>query len=294
MLGEHPEMYGLPETGLFTVRTMKRWLNGPRHAGLLRCVAELFFGEQTEESIVLAGGWLRRRQSLSTVAVFDQIATRLAPCMVIEKTPAMVSRLDTLQHILEMYPHARFFYICRHPRGYGRSVMNHMLELAADRNAPPPRWLEHLRPGDMGDGGALVRARTRVDWPGRDPQWDWLRLHENILGFLKDVPADQQLAMRGEDLLVDPDHGLRTITTWLGLRSDDALIDAMKHPERGPYSFIGPANARFGTSRHFLRAPQLRPDRATPQSLDGPLEWRGDGAWFAPEIRRLAQTFGYT
>ena len=141
MLGEHPQMYGLPETGLFTVPTMKLWLDGPRHAGLLRCVAEVFFGEQTEESIVRASGWLRRRRSMPTVAVFEQIATRLAPRMVIEKTPAMASSLEILQRTAQMYPGGRYLHLLRHPRGHGRSVMNHMLELAADKNEPPPRWL---------------------------------------------------------------------------------------------------------------------------------------------------------
>jgi Sulfotransferase family len=287
-------MYGLPETGLFNVPTMELWLDGPRHAGLLRCVAELFFGEQTEESIVLAGGWLRRRRSVSTVAVLDEIVTRVAPRMVIEKTPAMVFRLETLHRTDEMYPNARYLHLLRHPRGHGRSVMNHVLELAADRNTAPPRWLDHVKPPDPDNSGALRRSRAIAEPPLRDPQWDWLKLHSNILRFLQDVPPDRQIALRGEDLLADPDRALRVITTWLGLPTDDEAVDAMKHPERSPYSFIGPPNARFGTSRHFLRAPQLRPERATPQSLDGPLEWRGDGTWFAPEVRRLAQTLGYT
>jgi hypothetical protein len=288
MLGQHPQMYGLPETGLFTVPTMELWWMTSRHVGLLRCVAQLFFGEQTDRSVIQAEAWLKRRLSFSTAYVFEQIAARTAPRMLVEKTPAMVSDLDSLERTYEMFPRARYLHLLRHPRGHGRSVMHHLLHLADERGIPPPIWLRHVtasphwcRPGR--------RQSVR-----RDPQWDWFRLHNNILTFLDGIPPEQQLTMRGEDLLAEPDRNLQTIAEWLGLQTDDQTIEAMKHPERGPYSFIGPPNARFGTSRYFLEKPTLRPDRGKPLSLEGPLEWREGGANFAPRVRRLAESMGYT
>jgi hypothetical protein len=295
MLGQHPQMYGLLETGLFNVPTMESWWVTSRHVGLLRCVAQLFFGEQTEKSITQAEAWLKRRISFSTAYVFEQIAERVAPRMLIEKTPAMVFDLDTLERTYEMFPGAKYIHLLRHPRGHGHSVMNHVLHVAAEHDKAPPKWLQHVASPDNGaeENGRQRRGR-RAQPALRDPQWDWFTLHNNILSFLESVPREQQLTMRGEDLLADPDRNLRTIAAWLGIRSDDEVIDAMRHPERGPYSFIGPNNARFGTSRYFLEKPALRPDRGKPLSLQGPLAWREDGAWFAPPVRRLALSFGYS
>jgi hypothetical protein len=293
MLGQHQQMYGLLETGLFNAPTMRLWWESRRHVGLLRCVAQLFYGEQTETSVTQAEAWLKRRLSFSTAYVFEEIAARVAPRMLVEKTPAMVFDLDTLERTYEMFPRARYLHLLRHPRGHGHSVMNHVLHVAAEQDKAPPRWLQHITAADEGED-QQPRRRRRAQPGLRDPQWDWFTLHNNILTFLENVPPEQKLTMRGEDLLADPDPNLRTLTRWLGIRSDDEVIDAMKHPERGPYSFIGPPNARFGTSRYFLEKPALRPDRGKPLSLQGPLVWREDGAWFAPQVRRLALSFGYT
>ena len=293
MLGEHPQMYGLLETGLFKFPTMELWWKNSRHIGLLRCVAQLFFGEQTEESIIQAEAWLRRRITFSTAYVFELIAARVAPRMLVEKTPAMVFEVETLERTYEMFPRARYLHLVRHPRGQCHSVMNHTLRLAADRGEPPPSWLQHVKPTHEEETGRRRNLKL-VQSATRDPQWEWFTRHNNVLTFLKNVPPNQKLSLRGEDLLTSPDRNLPTIIRWLGLRTDDEAIEAMMHPERGPYSFIGPPNARYGTSRYFLSQPALRPDRGKSLSLEGPLAWRADGAGFAPQVRRLARYFGYT
>ena len=77
------------------------------------------------------------------------------------------------------------------------------------------------------------------------------------------------------------------------MRADAEAIDEMKHPERSPYACFGPPGARYGNDTFFLESPALRPARAKPQSLDGPLSWRDDGREFSAEVRELAQRFGY-
>ena len=73
MLGQHPQLYGLPETHLFGVETVAEWCDACSRAtfkmsdGLLRAVAEIVYGEQTEATIALATSWLRQR-AISTAA----------------------------------------------------------------------------------------------------------------------------------------------------------------------------------------------------------------------------------
>ena len=55
MLGQHPQMYGLPEVHLFAAETMAEWWRQCAEAtfnmdhGLMRVAAQLFFGDQTED-----------------------------------------------------------------------------------------------------------------------------------------------------------------------------------------------------------------------------------------------------
>jgi hypothetical protein len=295
MLGQHPEMYGLLETGLFNVENMEEWWAAGRHAGLLRCVAQLFFAEQTEHAVRQAEGWLRRRRSFPTAYIFELIAERVAPRIVIDKTPAMAYDIETLRRIDQMFPGACYVHLLRHPRGQCESVMNHVLRMAEEQNTPPPRWVRHLVAPRRSDSEPhSQRPRPPRQTGLRDPQWGWYALHNNILEFLEGIPVDRKMTIRGEVLLANPDEGLRMITTWLGVRGDDEVIEEMKHPECGPYSFVGPPSARFGTSRYFLREPALRAERGAELSLGGSLPWRVDGGGFAPRVRRLAEYFGYS
>jgi hypothetical protein len=289
MLGQHPDMYGLPETSLFCAETMAEWLGMCDHAkfpmahGLLRSVAQLVFGEQTEFNVREAWGWLRRRSHCTTGYAFELLAQRVAPRIVVDKSPSMVYRLESLRRTHAMFPNARYVHLTRHPRGYSESVMKHLMK---DReNGAAPSWLMHL-----------------ASWPGRaaageeqepqlDPQHSWFDLHMRIIEFLSEIPPGQQIRVRGEDLLA-PD-AFREILNWLELDASDHALEEMKHPESWPYAMFGPANARFGTDRFFLARPELRTDRVEQLSLDGPISWLPEGGGFVANVRSLATEFGY-
>ena len=76
-IGQHPDLYGLPEIYLGIVDTLDEWLRlparpGRKHMnqGLLRVVAELHHGEQTEETVRQARSWLRQRRQWPTTRMF--------------------------------------------------------------------------------------------------------------------------------------------------------------------------------------------------------------------------------
>jgi len=134
-----------------------------------------------------------------------------------------------------------------------------------------------------------------TDPPTIDFQKAWYTMNVNLKTFLKGLPEEQTIRIRGEDLLASPETYLRQIAEWLGLRIDDQAIEAMKHPERSPYACFGPPNARLGNDPSFLREPELRrSSHPREYSLNGPLPWREDGEEFSLEVRELAEEFGYT
>ncbi len=314
MLGQHPQMYGLPETHLLCAETMAEWWRlssqtsftfgvdelASKHPvqgaqvnidhGLLRVVAQLYLGEQTEFSVKWASGWLRRRSHFTTGAILELLAEKVYPRILVDKSPSVVYRPEFLQRAYEMFPQAKFIHLVRHPRGQGESVMKYLRAMQRLAPVPPSHWLFHLAsfPYRSASDGDMPQGV-----PDLDPQRAWYVLNMNICEFLKSVSDDQKKRIRGEELLAGPDRVLREIAGWMGLRTDSEAIEEMKHPERSPYACYGPAGARFGNDRFFLKRPLLRPDGAKPQRLEGPVSWRGDGQGFLAEVRELAQQFGY-
>jgi len=283
-------MYALPETNLFGAENMREWWAQCARAshnmdhGLLRAVAELYFGEQTEAGIALARGWLRRRSHFSSGYLMEQLADRVYPKHLIDKSPSTTYSPQSLGRVFAMFPRARFIHLVRHPRGHGASVMKRLEFVARRRKVP--QWIVDLASFPMGPGGAAADGEL-------DPQGSWYALNRNICEFLASVPEEQRMLVQGEALITDPDRGLRNIASWMGLRTDSKAIEEMKHPEASPYARIGPPGAELGNDILFLRNPFLRSSRAEPYRLDGPLAWRGDGAGFSPLVKDLARQFGY-
>ena len=296
MLGQHPQMYGLPETHLFGAQTVADWWGQCNQAtfnmdhGLIRVVAQLFFGEQTEASVSRAAGWLWRRAHCTTGLIVEELANKVHPRILVDKSPSIVYRLESLQRVYSMFPQARFLHLTRHPRGHGESVIKYLDGRRKLGPLPHTHWLLQLAasPGLLAKDLEAGQIGSDID-----PQRSWYALHMNIVEFLRSVPEEQKLRVRGEDLVTDRDQGLARIASWLGLCTDPEAIDEMRHPERSPYARYGPRGANFGNDRSFLRNPTLRPERAKDHSLEGPVGWRKGGDGFLPEVKELAREFGY-
>ena len=279
MLGQHPQLYGLPETYLFTHETVEDWwreYEGTfRVDGLLRAVAEIVFGGQTWGKVNRAGSWLKHRSSWSTEDVFKALGRKVYPRVLVEKTPKMSARMEYLDRIAHKFPSARFLHLVRHPLGQVQSR------------------LERISSSRAGSFQSQSDHRTLAQEFSGYPELLWYRRNSHILTHLEGISAEQQMCLRGEDLLTDPDVHLRTIANWLGVRSDTSAIEAMKHPEASPFAKIGPSNARSGVDMKFFLEPTLRAPRPITQSLDSPLPWRADGRGLPSLVRDLAHRFGY-
>jgi hypothetical protein len=274
MLGQHPELYGLPEVNLATadkLSGMMRMLGQIRPAslhGLLRTVAELEFGEQTDETIAQAREWLEGHRNWSTAQLFRHIAARAAPRAIVEKSPTSVALPRHLDRLLAAFPDARFLHLTRHPRPTCKSI--HALVAATDAK----------------------KGTSRAEQ--MDPERLWNRMNANAYAFMDNLPIGQAMRIRGEDLLSDPDNYFRQICHWLGIRDDEAAMAAMKTPENSPFAKFGPESARFGNDPNYLTHPEFVQRPIAPSQLDGPLDWTPDGAaGFSQGTRDLANCLGY-
>jgi hypothetical protein len=191
-----------------------------------------------------------------------------------------------MKRTFQMFPQAHFLHLTRHPIAHGRSVME-MIRVA-EQGGQAPYWMLNLASYPYWPKSDRLERNLDLD-----PQRGWLGLNSNIVEFLKSVPPQQQMRVRGEDVLGEPDRILPKICHWLGVPSDSRTLKAMKHPECSPYAKFGPPNAYMGNDGAFMANPRLRPKRAIEPPLEGPLEWRTDGRELQPRVRELAQQFGY-
>ncbi|MBL8260535.1 MAG: sulfotransferase [Candidatus Competibacteraceae bacterium] len=274
-IGQHPDLYGLPEIYLGIVDTVDEWLRlpsqpGRKHMnqGLLRVLAELHCGEQTEETVREARAWLQRHRNWTTARLFHDLAERVAPRQLVDKSPTQ-GKPENLRRLLAIFPQAFFLHLTRHPRATGNSFYR------------------------VKSAKALLQGHPDLDRLAEMIEPHWIMIHANILEFVAGLPPGQAMRLLGEDFLAEPALYLRQIAEWLNIRTDAAAIAAMQHPETSPYARLGPKGARHGNNLGFLEAPFLKAGRPSPASLAGPLEWLPQPRGFGPAMLRLARQLGY-
>jgi len=273
MIGQHPQAYGLPEVNLALGDTLgETWtalapsLNMGT-SGLLRLLAELHEGEQSEDAAIRARHWIQRRFHWPTARVFAHIQEAVGDKVLVDKSPRNTMRIDSLRRLHQLFPAASFLHLTRHPRSTGKSTLELMKAYSG--------------------GGA-----QRIEF---DPEQLWLRSQSHILEFSRDLALGQYMRIKGEVLLADPMLYLPQICDWLGLSSDAASIEAMLHPETSAFASVGPPSAPFGNDPNFLNSPALdrtRLARITEPSLEGDVDWRPGDAFSKP-VQRLSRQFGY-
>ncbi len=277
MLGQHPELMGLPELKLFCYSTIgeleaslpRFWSESKgvthRSPGLVRALAQLESGDQKPEALGLAQAWLRHRSHWTGASVFDFLLERLEPQAAVEKSPENVLTDRALERLSSAYPRARYLHLTRHPVSTQRSMQEHW-------NRIMPRPLN----GQPMSGMAA-----------------WMDAHQRIIRFTDTLPFERHLRIRAEDILNDTDPQLAIITNWLGLRSDPAAVDAMKHPERSPFACFGPAGTGIigGHDPGFLSDPIPRRIEVH-RTIEQPPDWTGNAALWDSVIA-LAKQLGY-
>jgi hypothetical protein len=287
MIGQHPEMYALPEVNLFAADDYEglgrvyRLRPGFRH-GLLRSIAELGLGGQTEENIDVARNWLEEYDKVSTAEIYNDLVDWANPRRLVDKSPIYVYSEETLQRIKNAFPDASYIHLVRHPRGTCESIFK--LRGVVQDGLDKMQLGKKIRNKAMNRDNKLAKVS--------DPDSLWLKPHLRIIEFLDEISDDRKRQIKGEDFMTDPDTFLPELAGWLGISTAKDAIESMKHPERSPFACLGPANAKFGNDPSFLQEPELREYKAREYSLEGPLEGSPETE-FSEDLMQCAMFFGY-
>ncbi len=275
MIGQHPDLYGLPELRLFRAATVDALLrDSPRGAGipwrerlagLLRALAQVHDGDQSERSVEAALRWLEARRNWPTVSIFDYLQQQIAPRIAVEKSPETSLSDTALSRVMQAYPMARFLHLTRHPWATVNSMVG--------------AWsgLEYWR----------VSASEAHDFCARL----WLEQHQRICRVLAPLRPGRYFRARAEDVVDRGANLAPAICSWLELSDAPDSLEAMWSPERSVFARPGPAGAWGGFDPKFLRSPSLRAVKAPP-GLTPPPSW-GVRPHVEEAVKLLARRFGY-
>ena len=278
-LGRHPQICAVPELHLFMAAEVGGLLDifdigqGGHSHGLLRALAVLEFGGQTDEGVALARDWLEQRRDMPTAEVALHLAARAAPRRLLVPDSESALRPMDLQRLATQLPSCALIHLVRHPWDQGC-----LLDAwARSRLFVPQDFKDHgFRPAQV------------------DPQIPWLRCNRNLGELLGRLPPDAARRLRCEDVEHDEVGALSEICAWLGLSIDPADLAPMAEPEGWNFAGYGPATAPHGLEAEVLEpiADKVK-ELAAATSLDLAPPWQpGDGG-FDPAVRELARRYGY-
>ncbi|MDV4166500.1 sulfotransferase [Rhodovulum sp. FJ3] len=278
-LGQHPGIMGVPELNMFVGDTVHDWayqpanqqLNGAFRDGLLRTLAQLKFGGQTEQTVAQAEQWLVDRVDWPIRDVFEELRKLSAPSILLDQSPPYTASPRHIFRLLEAYPNAKFIHLTRNPTSWIKSI--------ADWRMFGEVLLGLFRNEEQG----LARQP--------DPIEIWHAANEGIAAVLADLPPEQSIRVRGEDVLTDFDPQMKRVLEFLNLDTSDASMAELHHPERSVYANLGPRGARFGNNPNFLKEPKLK--LKSPEDLEKLITMKRDMVEIPEETIQFAATMGY-
>lgn len=268
MLGQHPELYGLPEINLSVaddIGGVLAFYQRREHGlhGLVRVVAQLQSGAQTDATVAEAAAWIAARRDWPTGQMLGWIEDQVAPRRIVDKSPVTVRSVAMMQRLVAMAPDAQFLHITRQPAAVCRSI--NTLHAALDAQNQ-------------------TSLRTRVD-----AEQVWASGNANILAFKETLAPGVCLTLQGEAFLTDFATYAPQVCDWLGIDAGAQALTAMLNPQASAYACPGPPTAAYGNDPNFLEHPAFTP---RPIALED-VEDGVDGLPFKPATRKLARLLGY-
>ena len=201
MLAGHPALFAPPELGLLTLETLADLAaderDGTRRQGLIRTLMQMHAVDVEAASREVAR---RVAGALPVEAMYAQIQAAIGTRRLVDKTPNHAFDTAILERIEGMFEEALYIHLTRHPYGMIRSFEEARLDLL------------HLLP--VPDLSRREQAEAM-----------WLLCHENILAFLRGIPAHRQHRLRFEDLVAAPLASMEDLCRFLGVEFHAALLD---------------------------------------------------------------------
>lgn len=278
-LGCHPQLVALPELNLFMgdrvieLLEIEELAQGAQMDGLLRAIAQIEFGKQSDKTITAARHWLYERRDRATGDLIHHLAERVAPArLVIPDTGSSMRPMD-LRRLRQQVPDAHVIHVTRHPWTQGCLLA----AWARDRLFVPPDYKDFsFQP------------------PATDPQIPWLRANTNVEALARSLPPGRSWRVQIEQIDAEFDARVAALCGWLDIDASAAALKAMRSPRGWAFWGFGPGTAPYGLEPEVLETlPRDDITGSAQVSLSESLPWRPDGLGFADGTISLAHAYGY-
>jgi amino acid adenylation domain-containing protein len=264
MLAGHPSLFAPPELELLSFNTLAErreeltgkysfWLEGT-----IRALMEIKGCGMEEARAVMEEC---EEQNLSVPQFYGLLQAWIGNRRLVDKTPSYALDQQVLQRAERTFEGALYVHLLRHPYGMIRSFEEAKLEQV---------FFRHEHPFTRRELAELI----------------WLISQQNILNFLKDVPAERQHQLRFEELVNNPQETLEKLCAFLGLKFQPEMVEPYKHKEKRMTDGIHPLSRMLGDVKfHQHSAIDARvAERWKEQAANDPL---------AAETWEVAETLGY-
>src|SRR5215216_5487333 len=263
MLAGHPQLFAPPELELLSFNTLAErreeltgkysfWLEGT-----IRALMEIKGCGMEEARAVMEEC---EEQNLSVPQFYGLLQAWIGNRRLVDKTPSYALDQQVLQRAERTFEGALYVHLLRHPYGMIRSFEEAKLEQVFFRH-------EH--------------SFTRRELA----ELIWLISQQNILEFLKGVPAERQHQLRFEELVNSPQEVLERLCEFLGLEFQPEMVEPYKHKEKRMTDGIHPLSRMLGDVKfHQHSAIDARVAERWKEAANDPL---------AAETCEVAETLGY-
>ena len=264
MLAGHPLLFAPPELELLSFNTLaerREQLTGKYSfwlEGTIRALMEIK-GHGREEARALMEEC--EEQDLSVPQFYGLLQAWIGNRRLVDKTPSYALDQQVLQRAERNFEGALYVHLLRHPYGMIRSFEEAKLEQVFFRH-------EH--------------SFTRRELA----ELIWLISQQNILEFLKDVPAERQYQLKFEELVNSPREALERLCAFLGLEFQPEMVEPYRHKEKRMTDGIHPLSQMLGDVKfHQHSTIDARvAERWKEQAANDPL---------AAATWKVAETLGY-
>ncbi|GMV92676.1 MAG: hypothetical protein AMXMBFR82_24540 [Candidatus Hydrogenedentota bacterium] len=198
MLAGHPDLFCPPELHLLQFNSMREWSEdlGKSYLGegLQRAFMEVD-GLTAEESKAKLDQLIRENAPVERV--YAMLQDKVAPRILVDKSPSYGSSIETLEHAERIFEGAKYIHLVRHPYSAIESFMRNRFE--------------RLMTEGETDSMAL----------GEDV---WSVMNANIRDFLSPLIKSKHHLVRYEDLVSDPEKTMKALCAFLEIPFDRAVL----------------------------------------------------------------------
>lgn len=265
MLAGHPRLFSPPELQLLQFNSLRErrdaFTGYERYMqeGTVRAIMEIKGCDLPAAQAVMAG---LENADAGVREFYGRMQAWVAPRMLVDKTPDYAMDVEVLRRAEQSFEGALYIHLARHPLGMIRSYEKGRFILESP-------------------------YRGRHDFPARKlAELTWLLSHQNILAFLREVPAERQHRVRFEDLTTSPGAEMEAVAAFLKLPYDPAMAQPYENQASRMTDGVHAMSPQVGDF-NYQKHGELKPEVARRWEAEYTEDFLGEATW------ELAGQFGY-